>query len=99
MARGVKTGGRSKGTRNRRTVDTIAKIEASGITPLDYMLSILRNENNAYEVRFQAAQAAAPYCHHRLAAVEHSGELSVTTHEAALNELESEGAGDTSETS
>lgn len=46
-----------------------------GITPLDFMLSILRDEQKDMAERFEAAKAAAPYMHARLAAVEHSGEI------------------------
>ncbi len=37
-----------------------------GITPLDYMLEILRNTDKPEDVRFEAAKAAAPYMHARL---------------------------------
>ena len=40
-----KTGGRQKGTRNKLTAQREAEIAASGLTPLDYMLRILRDEN------------------------------------------------------
>lgn len=42
--------------------------------PLDYMLSILRDENMAPDARMDAAKAAAPYVHAKLASVEHKGE-------------------------
>jgi hypothetical protein len=50
-----------------------ARIEASGLTPLDYMLSILRDEGATPAERIDAAKAAAPYVHPRLAAIEHAG--------------------------
>lgn len=91
---GVRPGaGRRPGIKNRKTVESMEAVKASGLTPLDYMLSILRDENAAPDARFSAATAAAPYCHPRLAAIEHSGELAVT-HEAALNELDGEGEED-----
>lgn len=65
--------GRKAGTPNKRTEEQVAKIEASGLTPLDYMLSILRDDTMATESRFEAAKAAAPYVHAKLASVEHSG--------------------------
>ena len=37
-----------------------------GITPLDYMLEILRDTGKPEDVRFEAAKAAAPYMHARL---------------------------------
>lgn len=46
---------------------------SAGLSPLDYMLSILRDEGQEQSARFAAAKEAAPYVHNRLAAVEHSG--------------------------
>lgn len=88
MAKGAKTGGRQKGSRNKATVavreavrEAMAK---SGLTPLNFMLDIMRGEacpedaSSAqiiafHALRFEAAKAAAPYVHARLAAVEHTG--------------------------
>lgn len=42
--------------------------------PLDYMLEILRNEEMPTDSRFEAAKAAAPYVHAKLASVEHKGD-------------------------
>lgn len=42
--------------------------------PLDYMLEILRNEAMDPDARMDAAKAAAPYVHAKLASVEHRGE-------------------------
>lgn len=67
MATGTKTGGRVKGTPNRVTAEREAKIAAAGLTPLDYMLTILRDEAKPEAERFEAAKAAAPYCHAKLA--------------------------------
>lgn len=44
MADGKKTGGRKKGTPNKATAAKAREVAESGITPLDYMLSILRAE-------------------------------------------------------
>ena len=52
-----------------------AAIQKSGLTPLDYLLSVLRDEESEPNMRMDAAKAAAPYVHPRLAAVEHSGEI------------------------
>lgn len=46
----------------------------SGVSPLDYMLEILRDVNQPSAARFAAAKEAAPYVHPRLAAVQHSGD-------------------------
>lgn len=65
--------GRKAGTPNKKTAETAAKVEASGLTPLDFMLSVLRDENAAMESRCWAAEKAAPYVHAKLASVEHTG--------------------------
>jgi hypothetical protein len=65
--------GRPKNSRNKRTSELQARIRASGLTPLDFMLAVMRNSKVAIETRFSAAQAAAPYVHAKLSAIEHSG--------------------------
>ncbi len=44
MALGRKTGGQRKGTPNRKTAQKVAEIEPSGLTPLDYMLTVMRDD-------------------------------------------------------
>lgn len=75
MARGgARPGaGRKRGTRNRKTQEQADAIAASGLTPLDYMLKVMRDEGQKPEMRLSAAKDAAPYVHARLAAVELSG--------------------------
>jgi hypothetical protein len=48
-------------------------LAASGLTPLDYLISVLRDETASRAERMEAAARAAPYVHPRLAAVEHTG--------------------------
>lgn len=88
MTRGGKRpgAGRPKGSPNKATAARQAEIAASGLTPLDYMLGILRDEEADQAQRFEAAKAAAPYVHPRLAAVEHSGDMTLN-HEQALDAL------------
>lgn len=62
--------GRRPGIPNKRTAEKAAEVEASGLTPLDYMLSLMRNEELVCETRFEAAKAAAPYVHAKLANVD-----------------------------
>lgn len=54
---------------------TLAKEQAilSGITPLEYMLKIMRDETQSPTFRADMAKAAAPYVHPRLATIEHNG--------------------------
>lgn len=72
MAR-VKTGGRKKGVRNKATAKKEAEIAASGVTPLAYMLDVMRNPGEDPDKRLDAAKSAAPYVHPKLAAIEHTG--------------------------
>lgn len=75
--------GRKKGGANKRTREIADRAASDGITPLEYMLQVMRTEPSpdlpeaqqvaAMMLRFDAAKAAAPYIHPRLAAVEHSG--------------------------
>lgn len=73
MALGRKTGGRRKGSLNRRTKAALAGAALAGLTPLDYMLSVLRDDKADGAARMDAAKAAAPYIHPRLAQVDGSG--------------------------
>jgi hypothetical protein len=67
---GLKTGGRRRGTPNRATAARQAEIATSGLTPLDYLLAVMRGENLGLEMRLEAAKAAAPYVHPKLAAID-----------------------------
>lgn len=51
------------------------------------MLSLLRDETQEKAVRFEAAKAAAPYIHPRLASTEMKANLNIS-HEDALASLE-----------
>ena len=65
-----KTGGRKVGTLNKKTAELIKAIEESGLTPLQYLTSEYRNEDNPPSVRIQAAIAAASYVHQKLSSIE-----------------------------
>jgi hypothetical protein len=65
--------GRPKGVPNKANAERQAAIAASGLTPLDYLLSVLRDESAEPQVRMEAAKSAAPYVHPRLASIEHAG--------------------------
>ena len=73
---GERRGGRCKGTLNRATKvrrDLAEKAVQTGLTPLEYMLDRLRDENEDPRVRQQMARDAAPYLHPRLSATEYTG--------------------------
>jgi hypothetical protein len=67
---GERRGGRAKGTPNKRTSEKVAEVEASGLTPLDFMLNLMRKESEDMSLRFDAAKAAAPYVHARLSSID-----------------------------
>lgn len=75
MGRGGKRqgAGRKVGSATKRTREIADKALGEGLTPLEYMLTVLRDESAERSVRLSAAKDAAPYVHPRLAAVEHTG--------------------------
>ena len=70
--------GRKPGSRNKRTEEQIQAVEASGLTPLEFMLSTLRNGELDLAVRMDAAFKAAPYVHPKLSSTESKNENSHT---------------------
>lgn len=72
---GERRGGREKGTPNKRTAEKAAEVEASGLTPLDFMLNVMRDDAQAMDLRFDAAKAAAPYVHARLSSIDANVDL------------------------
>ncbi len=79
--------GRKPGTRNRRTEEQAAAVAATGLTPLEYLLSVMRDEAGDVGKRIDAAKAAAPYVHARLNAVELSGSIGIDEHDDFINGL------------
>lgn len=68
-----KGAGRKKGSPNRKTMQIQQEIERSGLTPLEYMLEVMRDPNEESQKRLSAANMAAPYCHAKLSSVELTG--------------------------
>jgi hypothetical protein len=60
--------------------------KAAALSPLDYLLQILRDPEASPGERRWAAEKAAPYLHPRLQSVEHGGEVKIS-HEDALEAL------------
>ena len=69
--------GRPKGVPNKVTLRREAEISQGGLTPLDYMLSRLRDPEASEEDRRWAAQNAAPYVHPRLSSIEARAKVEV----------------------
>ena len=59
--------------------------------PLDYLLSIMRDEKEGKRERTDAAKAAAPYCHTRLASTELSGPSGVPVEVQMTSQLDISG--------
>lgn len=56
--------GRVTGSRNRRTLETLALLE-DGESPCQFAIRIMRDETQALDLRIHAAKMAAPYLHPR----------------------------------
>ena len=66
--------GRPKGAASRKDAEARAKALESGITPLEYLLSIMRDEGLPRNERIDCAKAAAPYVHAKYTTVALTGE-------------------------
>jgi hypothetical protein len=73
--------GRPAGSRDKRIYEKEAEVAASGITPLDYLLSLVRNPDKDEALRTDAAKAAAPYCHARLVSTQNTHSVQMTVEE------------------
>ena len=91
-----KGAGRPKGALTSRTREIAEKAAGSGITPLEYMLKVLRDSSDHEDpkvqaqremLRFEAAKAAAPYIHPRLSSVEVDAEVKIRSLAQELAEL------------
>lgn len=67
-----KGAGRKAGSSTTKTREIADKAAQEGITPLEYLLYVMRNSGDD-KARMTAAMAAAPYIHPKLSAVEHTG--------------------------
>ncbi|WP_117196403.1 hypothetical protein [Rhizobium terrae] len=65
--------GRKRGAPNKATQERQRKVAESGITPLDYMLQVMRDSKADSGRRDEMAKAAAPYVHPKLASMQHTG--------------------------
>jgi hypothetical protein len=82
--------GRKPGSKTKKTQLLAEAAKEAGISPLEYMLAVLRDPKAETERRDEMAKAAAPYIHPRLSNVE--AKIDVTGHEAALAEIEEHAA-------
>ena len=68
-----KGAGRKAGSVTKKTREIANKAIESGVTPLEYLLSVMRDVKNEPKERLSAALGAAPYVHAKLASIEVSG--------------------------
>lgn len=66
MALGIKTGGRKRGSLNKKTIFRSQTAANLGLSPLEFLLSVVRDETKDVAIRLDAAKCAAPYVHARL---------------------------------
>jgi hypothetical protein len=59
--------GRPKGAASKANEEARAKALASGVSPLDYMLGVMRDSSVDDARRDDMAKAAAPYLHSKMA--------------------------------
>jgi hypothetical protein len=83
-----RTGGRRKGTPNKRTAERQAALRQSGSQAgvRDFFTDLLKNEDAPLELRFSAAKELGPYVYPKLASIE--ARTGGKTHEQRLAELE-----------
>ncbi|MDR6292342.1 hypothetical protein E9232_004882 [Inquilinus ginsengisoli] len=91
--------GRPAGAKNKRTAETLAAMEAAAekiaeVVPNAFdgdahalLMAVYKDPKHELALRIDAAKAAIRYERPALAAVEHSGEMTLH-HEDALSELE-----------
>lgn len=80
--------GRPKGSYNKASKAQVERLtEKGGLSPLEYLASIYQNEAEDIRLRVDAAKAAAPYVHARLATTELHASVSEVSHEEWLKTL------------
>ncbi len=65
--------GRPRGAVSKRSTEIAAALAKKGITPLEYMLKVMRDPRADAARRDDMAKAAASYMHPRLNAIQHTG--------------------------
>ena len=60
--------GKKKGVRAKKTVELLEAVQATGETPLEYMLRVMRDATAEDGRRDDMAKSAAPYLHSKMPA-------------------------------
>ena len=82
--------GRPKGSVNRAKAKQLEAQVDNGISPLDFALNMLRDENADYKDRMWACAQALPFVHPKLAATIIQDMTETQTHEQRLAELDAQ---------
>lgn len=80
------TGGNGSGGGDK-AVPVSGQVLNPELMPLEYMLSLMRDEDQPKPIRMLMAEKAAPYCHAKLSAVEALPPGGIVAHEEALKAL------------
>jgi hypothetical protein len=75
MARGRKTGGRTKGTPNRATLDVLQRLEGLGCDPIEGMAKLAMNPKNSPDLRGRMFSELANYCCPKRRAIEVAADI------------------------
>jgi hypothetical protein len=67
--------GRKPGVPAKKTQELQQRVAAEGITPLEYMLSVLRDPKSDPSLKMDAAKSAAPYIHAKLSNVDMTAKI------------------------
>lgn len=67
---GVRLGGRQKGSLNHATLARQSAVLASGLSPLDYLCGVFRDESEPTSIRVDAAKAVCAYVYPKLQALD-----------------------------
>lgn len=80
MALGKKTGGRKKGTPNKKTLDrqkAAKSLQDEGVDPKDYIVSCIKDPTNFDEIKYRASVDLMPYMYAKLASTSVKGSLAI----------------------
>lgn len=79
--------GPKPGSKRRKTLLKERAMLASGLSPLEFALTIMRDEDAPFEDRWEACKAALPYCHPRLNVNHNTEDNEKRSHEEWLDML------------
>ena len=83
---GNKTGGRQKGTPNKRTADLLEKL--GNYNPLDALLAISQDENTPLEIQVKINLDLMNYVYPKRKSVEFNDKIDVSISEQSVDELQ-----------